>query len=121
MAITASTLTTIAVFFPMVFAQGITGKLTRGLALAIAFALLASLFVALTVVPMVASVLFKADNRQDEERKNKRKIQFEKARNFYRNLLHKALKRRGLLACWLFHWPSFLSWGQNSCRPWTER
>ena len=97
MAITASTLTTIAVFFPMVFAQGITGRLTRGLALAIAFSLLASLFVALTVVPMVASVLFKANNRQDEERKNKRKIQFEKARNFYRNLLHKALKRRGLV------------------------
>jgi HAE1 family hydrophobic/amphiphilic exporter-1 len=51
MAITASTLTTIAVFFPMVFAQGITGRLTRGLALAIAFSLLASLFVALTGSP----------------------------------------------------------------------
>jgi HAE1 family hydrophobic/amphiphilic exporter-1 len=97
MAITASTLTTIAVFFPMVFAQGITGRLTRGLALAIAFSLLASLFVALTVVPMVASVLFKANNRQDAERKNKKKIQFEKARNLYRNLLHKALRRRGLV------------------------
>ncbi len=97
MAITASTLTTIAVFFPMVFAQGITGKLTRGLALAIAFSLLASLFVALTIVPMVASVLFKANNRQDVEKKNKRKIQFEKARNFYKNLLHKALRRRGLV------------------------
>jgi HAE1 family hydrophobic/amphiphilic exporter-1 len=51
MAITASTLTTIAVFFPMMFATGITGKMTRALALSIAFSLLASLFVALTVVP----------------------------------------------------------------------
>jgi HAE1 family hydrophobic/amphiphilic exporter-1 len=97
MAITASTLTTIAVFFPMIFAQGITGRLTRGLALAIAFSLLASLFVALTVVPMVASVLFKANNKKDAEGRNKKKIQFEKARNFYRNLLLKALKRRGLV------------------------
>jgi HAE1 family hydrophobic/amphiphilic exporter-1 len=97
MAITASTLTTIAVFFPMVFAQGITGRLTRGLALAIAFSLLASLFVALTVVPMVASVLFKANSRLDTEGRDRRKIQFEKVRNFYRNLLHKALRRRGLV------------------------
>ena len=95
MAITASTLTTIAVFFPMVFAQGITGKLTRGLALAIAFSLLASLFVALTVVPMVASILFKADDRQSPETKNRRKNQFEKVRSFYRKLLHRALRRRG--------------------------
>lgn len=97
MAITASTLTTIAVFFPMVFAQGITGKLTRGLALAIAFSLLASLFVALTVVPMVASVLFKANNKQNTEGKNKRKVQFEKARNFYRRILEWTLQHRAMV------------------------
>jgi HAE1 family hydrophobic/amphiphilic exporter-1 len=97
MAITASTLTTIAVFFPMVFAQGVTGKLTRGLALSIAFSLLASLFVALTVVPMVASLIFKANKNQGMEGNSKRKIQFEKARNFYREILHKALKKRGLV------------------------
>ena len=56
MAITASTLTTIAVFFPMMFASGITGKMTRSLALAIAFSLIASLFVALTDIPLVASL-----------------------------------------------------------------
>jgi HAE1 family hydrophobic/amphiphilic exporter-1 len=97
MAITASTLTTIAVFFPMVFAQGITGKLTRGLALAIAFSLLASLFVALTVVPMVASVLFKANSRLNTDKKDKRKIQFEKARNFYRRILQWTLQHRALV------------------------
>ncbi len=93
MAITASTLTTIAVFFPMVFARGITGRLTRGLALAIAFSLLASLFVALTIVPMVASVLFKANNTRSEG-KLARRAQFERARNFYRRILHKALRQR---------------------------
>jgi HAE1 family hydrophobic/amphiphilic exporter-1 len=97
MAITASTLTTIAVFFPMVFAQGITGRLTRGLALAIAFSLLASLFVALTVVPMVASVLFKANNRLNNEGKTQRKIQFEKARSFYRRILQWTLQHRALV------------------------
>ena len=97
MAITASTLTTIAVFFPMVFAKGITGKLTQGLALSIAFALLASLFVALTIVPMVASLIFKANKNRNGVGKTVKKVEFEKARNFYRSLLHKALKKRGLV------------------------
>lgn len=96
MAITASTLTTIAVFFPMVFAQGITGKLTRGLALAIAFSLLASLFVALTVVPMVASILFKENNNKNKVTETKKKVsrEFGKARGFYRRILHRALQKR---------------------------
>jgi HAE1 family hydrophobic/amphiphilic exporter-1 len=97
MAITASTLTTIAVFFPMIFAQGITGKLTRGLALAIAFSLFASLFVALTIVPLVASLLFKANGNPDEKGNKKRTRQFVKARDFYRRTLHKALQRRKLV------------------------
>ncbi len=97
MAITASTLTTIAVFFPMVFARGITGKLTQGLALSIAFALLASLFVALTIVPMAASLLFKKEYKKKGTGEMETKIQFEKARNFYRAVLHKVLKRRGLV------------------------
>ncbi|MEA2005600.1 MAG: efflux RND transporter permease subunit [Acidobacteriota bacterium] len=93
MAITASTLTTIAVFFPMVFASGITGRLTRGLALAVAFSLLASLFVALTVVPMVASILFKANNDQGAKIKTSQKSIF-KLREFYRKILSRALKKR---------------------------
>ncbi|MFQ5721696.1 MAG: efflux RND transporter permease subunit, partial [Candidatus Aminicenantales bacterium] len=97
MAITASTLTTIAVFFPMVFAHGIVGKLTQGLALAIAFSLLASLFVALTVVPMVASVLFKKRKSKDGAGKNQKKKEFEGAKYFYRKILYKALRRRWLV------------------------
>lgn len=93
MAITASTLTTIAVFFPMMFATGITGKMTRALALSIAFSLLASLFVALTVVPLVASLLFKRNG--GDGRNRPRKVQFEKTRLFYQNILLSVLKRRG--------------------------
>lgn len=96
MAITASTLTTIAVFFPMMFASGITGKLTQGLALAIAFSLLASLFVALTIVPLVASLIFKANKTNNRNTpKKKHTIRFDRFRRRYRTLLHAALKRRG--------------------------
>lgn len=54
-AVTASTLTTIAVFFPIVFVQGIAGQLFEDLALTVTFSLIASLLVALYLIPMVAS------------------------------------------------------------------
>ncbi|MEW6440485.1 MAG: efflux RND transporter permease subunit [bacterium] len=54
-AITASTLTTIAVFFPIVFVKGIAGQLFRDLALTVTFSLLGSLLVAFYLVPMFAS------------------------------------------------------------------
>lgn len=59
-AITASTLTTVAVFLPVVFITGIIGELFTEFALTISFSLIASLVVALTVVPMLASRLLKA-------------------------------------------------------------
>ena len=54
-AVTAATLTTIAVFFPMVFITGIAGQLFRDQALTVTFALLFSLLVALTLIPMLAA------------------------------------------------------------------
>ena len=70
MAITASTLTTIAVFFPMLFGEGITGILVRGLALTVAFSLFASLFVSLTIVPAIASALFKKNREKKQSERN---------------------------------------------------
>ncbi|HRX90658.1 MAG TPA: efflux RND transporter permease subunit [Steroidobacteraceae bacterium] len=55
MAVTASTLTTVAVFFPMVFVSGIAGQLFRDQALTVTFAQLLSLIVSLTLVPMLAA------------------------------------------------------------------
>ena len=55
-AITAATLTTVAVFFPMVFVDGIAGQLFRDQALTVTFALAFSLLVALTLIPMLASL-----------------------------------------------------------------
>ena len=54
-AITASTLTTIAVFFPIVFVKGIAGKIFNDLAWTVTFSLLASLIVAVYLIPMIAS------------------------------------------------------------------
>ncbi|MFH1313809.1 MAG: efflux RND transporter permease subunit, partial [Candidatus Eisenbacteria bacterium] len=65
MAVTASTLTTIAVFFPLVFVKGIAGQLFRDQALTVTFALLASLVVALTLIPMLASQQSRKDAAVD--------------------------------------------------------
>ncbi|ROQ57152.1 HAE1 family hydrophobic/amphiphilic exporter-1 [Rathayibacter sp. PhB152] len=53
-AITASTITTVAVFLPISFVGGTTGELFRPFALTVSIALLASLLVALTIVPVLA-------------------------------------------------------------------
>ncbi|WP_159502341.1 efflux RND transporter permease subunit [Microbacterium sp. 18062] len=53
-AITASTLTTVAVFLPIAFVGDLTGELFRPFALTVTIAMLASLFVALTIVPVLA-------------------------------------------------------------------
>jgi HAE1 family hydrophobic/amphiphilic exporter-1 len=55
-AVAASTLTTIAVFFPMVFISGVAGQLFRDQALTVTFALTFSLVVALTLIPMLAAL-----------------------------------------------------------------
>ncbi|MEM9655691.1 MAG: efflux RND transporter permease subunit, partial [Actinomycetota bacterium] len=54
-AITASTLTTLAVFVPLIFVEGLAGRLFRDQSLAVACSVGASLLVALTVVPLVAA------------------------------------------------------------------
>jgi multidrug efflux pump subunit AcrB len=58
-AVIASTLTTVAVFFPIVFVEGIAGQIFGDLSLAVVFSLLASLMVSLFFIPMLASRKFK--------------------------------------------------------------
>ena len=62
-AVTASTLTTVCVFLPIVFVQGITRQLFTDLALTMTYSLLASLIVALTLVPAMASGLLKKEKK----------------------------------------------------------
>jgi hydrophobic/amphiphilic exporter-1 (mainly G- bacteria), HAE1 family len=56
MAVVASTLTTIAVFLPLVFVEGIAGQLFRDQALTVSIAIAISLVVAMTLVPMLSSL-----------------------------------------------------------------
>ncbi|MGY3127190.1 HAE1 family hydrophobic/amphiphilic exporter-1 [Agrococcus sp. UYP33] len=58
-AITASTITTVIVFLPLAFVSDITGELFRPFALTVTLALLSSLIVSLTIVPVLASWLLK--------------------------------------------------------------
>ncbi len=67
LAITASTLTTIAVFIPVMFIEGLIGQIFTEFALTISFSLIASLLVALTVVPMLASRLLKMKDQNINE------------------------------------------------------
>jgi len=54
-AVTASTLTTVAVFFPILFIEGVAGQVFQDLALSVVFSLLSSLMVALFLVPSLAA------------------------------------------------------------------
>ena len=60
-AVTSSTLTTVCVFLPIVFVEGITKQLFTDLALTMTFALMASLIVSLTLVPAMAASLLKKE------------------------------------------------------------
>ncbi|MGO0062742.1 efflux RND transporter permease subunit [Brevibacillus fluminis] len=54
MPVIAATITTVAVFFPIVFVEGVTAQLFKDLGVTVSFSLLASLVVSLTVTPMLA-------------------------------------------------------------------
>jgi HAE1 family hydrophobic/amphiphilic exporter-1 len=86
-AITASTLTTISVFLPIVFTTGLTRELFADMALTIGFSLVASLIVAVTVVPMMASgVLRKVSSKENKL--------INRIRDFYLKIMDKILNKR---------------------------
>ena len=86
-AITSSTLTTIVVFVPIIFTEGITRQLFTDMALTIAFSLIASLLVALTLVPACCAGLFREEMKP-------RHGWIERMTQGYASLLSKALKHR---------------------------
>ena len=66
-AVTASTLTTVCVFLPIVFVKGITRQLFTDLALTMSYALLASLIVSLTLVPAMASGMLRKKKKEKQD------------------------------------------------------
>jgi HAE1 family hydrophobic/amphiphilic exporter-1 len=91
-AVIASTLTTIAVFLPLAFVDGVAGQLFRDQALTVTFALIISLGVAMTLIPMFASASGK--DSYPREAGSSRLGQWIAAR--YAGLLDRSLRRRGL-------------------------
>jgi HAE1 family hydrophobic/amphiphilic exporter-1 len=71
-AVVASTLTTICVFVPIVFVEGIAGQLFGDQALTVTFSLVISLLVALTVLPMLASRDFRPQVEAEPELESQR-------------------------------------------------
>ena len=64
MAITASTLTTICVFLPLLFLRGIEGVMFKQMALTVTFSLMAALVVALTLIPMLSSRFLRVERKE---------------------------------------------------------
>ncbi|GAA5415829.1 swarming motility protein SwrC [Paraliobacillus ryukyuensis] len=92
-AVIASTTTTLVVFLPIVFVEGIASELFTPLALTVAFALIASLIVAITLIPMLSSKLL--SNAMSD---NGRRYWFDRFlhrfNNSYKGVLKKVLRFR---------------------------
>ena len=84
-AIIASTLTTICVFLPMVYTSGTVSQLMIPFAFTISYALIASLIVALTVVPTISSVVLRKTKEQNHRFFDKVKEKYEVALEFCLN------------------------------------
>lgn len=106
-AISASTFTTIAVFLPIVYVQGIASELFRPMGYTITFSLLTSLLVALTLVPMLSSKILRfkvKDNSQSVSKENlvKNSLKqggriFNFTREEYVRLITWSLRHRGIV------------------------
>lgn len=94
-AITASTLTTVCVFLPIVFVEGMTRQLFTDMALTITYSLLASLIVALTLVPAIGSGLLR---RMSPRSANRSRLQGAYIRALQAVLRHKAVVLLGAVA-----------------------
>ena len=88
-AITASTLTTICVFMPILFTDGLTRQLMMDMCLTIAYSLIASLIVALTVVPAMSATLLRND-------KSKEHRLFDRFVGLYERLLRFCLRHKSI-------------------------
>ncbi len=94
-AITASTLTTVAVFLPLLLVSGLASIFFKQLALTVTFALISSLVVALTIIPML-TVRFGAVKKREERTGFSRKLGqfYERVERLYTRLIEWALGHR---------------------------
>jgi HAE1 family hydrophobic/amphiphilic exporter-1 len=93
-AILASTLTTLVIFLPLIFVRGVTGLLFQELAYVVIFALICSLLVSLSLVPMLASRFLTAPRGQRGRLAALADAGFAGLDNAYRDLLYGVLRHR---------------------------
>lgn len=98
--VVVSTLTTLVVFLPVLFVPGIAGFLFRDLALTISFSLSISSLVALTLIPLMSSRLFKEGTESFDAKNRVAKFfskTLENLEEWYRRTLDKAVSKSGLV------------------------
>ncbi|MBW2596413.1 MAG: efflux RND transporter permease subunit [Deltaproteobacteria bacterium] len=99
-AIVASTLTTLVVFLPLVFVQGMSGVMFKQLALVVSFALFCALLIALTAVPLMSARFLHLHKAQQRNFRIESLYQisvrfFARVEDAYKRLLHRALDHMG--------------------------
>lgn len=104
LSIMASTLTTIAVFLPIIFIEGISGIIFKELSLTITFSLISSIVVAVTIVPLLSSRLVDIEDEKNQKRNGfiqkvfkKTDEVYDKIDDFYGRLLEWSLSHRKLV------------------------
>jgi len=96
-AIVAATLTTVVVFLPVIFVEGIASQIFSSMAWTVSFSLLASLAVALSVVPMLSSRLLKVAEENTGRLSARFANLFDRVDGFYGRMLLFSLGRRKLV------------------------
>ncbi|NOZ02131.1 MAG: efflux RND transporter permease subunit [Deltaproteobacteria bacterium] len=93
-AVTASTLTTVSVFVPVLFVPGIAGVMFKDMAVTICIALMVSLIVALTFIPLASSRLLGTARADGLLKRAKERARFERIRDYYGKKLDWTLAHR---------------------------
>lgn len=95
-AVISTTITLVAIFFPIIFLEGMTGRLFREFSIVISGAVIISSFVALSFVPMLSSKLLKKKEKHDRIYEKTEKF-FQGMNAFYNRSLKAFLHRRWLI------------------------
>ena len=98
MSLFASTITNVLVFIPILFIKGMTKMIFNDLVYSIAFSMIMSLLVAITVIPCLYALLYKKQDKENEEIKEiEENPPLKKYELKYQNFLKKILGKRGLI------------------------
>jgi len=95
-AVISTTITLVAIFFPIVFLEGMTGRLFREFSIVISGAVIISSFVALSFVPMLSSKLLKRKQKKNKFY-DKSEVFFDGMNRFYDRLLRSFLHRKWIV------------------------